>query len=64
MLAELLGGSGVTSVMARGLELGDGIALDAGADYSGIGVDPQSFSVYVVPKPGVASTRRRRGSTR
>jgi zinc protease len=53
VLAELLGGSGITSVMARGLELGDGIALDSGADYSGIGVDPQSFSFYVAPKPGV-----------
>ena len=53
VLAELLGGSGVTSVMARELALGDGIALDAGAYYSDIGVDPQSFSLYVTPKPGV-----------
>ena len=53
MLAELLGGSGITSVMAQELELGDGIAVDAGADYSGLGVDAQSFAVYVVPKPGV-----------
>ena len=53
VLAELLGGSGITSEMAQALELGDGIAVDAGADYSGLGVDAQSFAVYVVPKPGV-----------
>ena len=40
-------------MMAQALELGDGIAVDAGADYSGLGVDAQSFAVYVVPKPGV-----------
>jgi zinc protease len=53
VLAELLG-SGITSVMARELELGDGIATQTGADYSGLGLDPQSFRLYVVPKPGVA----------
>jgi zinc protease len=53
VLAELLGGSEVTSVMARGLTMGYGIAVDAGADYFGTGVDAQSFGLYVVPKPGV-----------
>jgi zinc protease len=52
ILAELLG-SGITSVMAKELELGDGIAVGTGAWYSGLGVDPQSFSFQVAPKPGV-----------
>jgi zinc protease len=53
VLAELLGGSGVTSVMSRTLELEEGVALGSGAWYSDTGVDPQSFTLYVAPKPGV-----------
>jgi zinc protease len=53
LLAELLGGSGVTSVMGRELMMGDGIALGAGTAYSSTGVDPGSFAVYVVPRPGI-----------
>jgi len=53
VLAELLGGSGITSVMARTLELEEGVALGSGAWYSGTSVDPQSFTLYVAPKPGV-----------
>lgn len=52
VLAQVLG-SGITSVMAQELQLAQGIALDAGAYYSDVAVDPQSFGVYVVPKPGV-----------
>lgn len=54
VLAELLGGSGITSVMAQQLVLEEDIALDAGAYYSETALDPQSFGVYVVPKPGVS----------
>ena len=53
VLAELLAGSGVTSVMSRTLELEEGVALGSGAWYSDTGVDPQSFTLYVAPKPGV-----------
>ena len=53
VLAELLGGSAVTSVLGAGLTLGERVALDAGAWYSGLGLDPQSFNLYVVPVPGV-----------
>jgi zinc protease len=53
VLASLLGDSGITSVMSRELELGDGIAVSSGASYGGVGVDPGAFSLYVVPKPGV-----------
>lgn len=54
VLAELLGGSPVTSVMGQDLVLGQAIALDAGAFYSDTGVDAQTFGVYVSPKPGVS----------
>jgi zinc protease len=53
LLSELLGGSSITSVMARELVLGEGIATNSGAGYGDIGVDAQSFGLYVVPKPGV-----------
>ena len=52
MLAGLLGGSQVTSVMARELILAEGIALEVGASYSDTGVDAKSFDLYAVPKPG------------
>lgn len=54
VLAELLGGSGVTSVMAQDLVIGRGLALDAGAYYAETGLDPQTFGVYVSPRPGVS----------
>ena len=54
VLAELLGGPGITSVMAQELQLAEGVAIDAGASYADAGVDPQSFNVYVVPKPDVS----------
>ena len=53
VLAELLG-SGITSVMARELELGDGLAVRTGAHYSGVSVDPQGFYLSVTPKPDVS----------
>ncbi len=54
MLGELLGGSGVTSVMAQDMVIpADGVALDAGAYYSDTGLDPQTFGLYVAPRPGV-----------
>lgn len=53
VLAAVLGGSGITSIMAQQLQLEEGIALDAGAYYADTGLDPQSFGLYVVPKPGI-----------
>jgi zinc protease len=53
VLAALLGGSPVTSVMGRDFLLGEGVAIDAGASYSNTGLDAQTFDLYVVPKPGV-----------
>ena len=55
VLAELLGGSGITSVMAR--ELAARRRRRAGRRAPTIpmsALDPQSFGLYVAPKPGVS----------
>ena len=54
ILAEMLGGSGITSVMGRKLQIEAQLAVATGAFYSGDGLDTQSFGVYVVPKPGLS----------
>jgi len=54
ILAELLGGSGITSVMGKRLQIEEQLAISAGAFYSGSGLDKQSFGVYVVPASGVS----------
>jgi zinc protease len=53
VLADLLGGERVTSIMARDLVGEDGIALAAAASYSGTGLNRQPFALYLVPRPGV-----------
>lgn len=54
ILAELLGGSGITSVLGKELQLEQKIALNAASFYGGVSVDPQTFGVYVVPAPGTS----------
>ncbi len=57
VLAELLGGSGTTSVLARALQFGDNPkAVYASASYDGDTVDSGQFGVYVMPTPGVSLT--------
>lgn len=53
LLADLLGGGGISSLMGRRMQLDEGIALATGAFYSGLSYDPDSFGMYVVPSPGV-----------
>jgi len=53
LLADLLGGGGISSLMGRRLQLDEGIALSTGAFYRGQSYDPNSFGVFVVPRPGV-----------
>ena len=53
LLAEVLGGSGVTSRLGRTLEIEEGIAISAGAFYSGLSLDHTSFGVFAVPAEGV-----------
>jgi len=51
ILAEMLGGSGITSVMGKKLQIEEKIAVSTGAFDSGKGLDQQSFGMYVVPTP-------------
>jgi zinc protease len=54
ILAEVLGGSGTTSVLSRALQFDSQIAVYSGAGYSGVSVDPTTFSLIVVPSAGVS----------
>ena len=54
LLAELLGGNPTTSVFARELQFGQGIATWSAAFYDGTSVDPDTFGVFVMPVPGVS----------
>lgn len=52
--AQVLGGGGVTSRLARRLQLEERIAINVGAFYSGSGIDYGEFGVYGVPAEGVS----------
>ncbi len=55
ILAELLGGSGTTSLFAQALQFGSGPkAVYTSASYNGISVDDGTFSLVGVPMPGVS----------
>jgi zinc protease len=53
MLAQVLGGSGVTSRLSKTLEVEEGVAIGTGAFYSSLSLDPGEFGVYAVPAEGV-----------
>jgi zinc protease len=53
ILAELLGGSGTTSVLARKLQFEQQVAVYSSAFYDGTAVDDALFSLVVVPLPDV-----------
>ena len=53
VLAQLLGGSGPNSILARALEFDRTIAVSTSAFYDGTAYDHSSLSVAVVPAPGV-----------
>ncbi|MDX5349846.1 MAG: insulinase family protein [Paracoccaceae bacterium] len=54
VLAELLGGNGQTSVLARALQFDAQTAVYASAFYDGTTIDDASFGLVVVPAPGVS----------
>jgi len=54
LLAELLGGSGISSVMGRELQLERKIATYTTAWYSSLSLDPNTFGVFAMPTPGVS----------
>jgi zinc protease len=55
VLAELLGGSSTTSVMARALQFGDAPkAVYTSAFYDDMSLDVSSFGLVAVPMPGIS----------
>ncbi|MBL4916963.1 M16 family metallopeptidase [Szabonella alba] len=55
VLAEILGGNGTTSVMARALQFGaEAKALYTAAFYDGNALDSGNFGLIIVPVPGVS----------
>jgi zinc protease len=53
VMSEVLGGSGVTSRLARALQLEDGIAIGTGSYYDSGSLDEGTFTIYGVPAEGV-----------
>lgn len=53
LLAEVLGGSGATSVLGEELQFDSQTALYTAAYYRGVSLDDTSFSLIVVPADGV-----------
>ena len=54
LLAELLGGTGTTSVLARALQFDQKVATYASAFYDGTSLDETTFGLVVVPVPGTS----------
>jgi len=54
ILAELLGGDGQTSHLARALQFDSQTAVYSAAYYDGTAIDDTTFGMIVVPAPGVA----------
>lgn len=54
ILAELLGGSGQTSVFARALQFDTQTAVYSTAFYDGTTIDDATFGVLIVPVPGIS----------
>ncbi len=54
ILAQLLGGSGTTSVLARALQFDTQTAVYSSAFYDGTSIDSATFGLAVVPLPGVS----------
>ena len=52
MLSEILGGSGVTSVLGNKLTIETQQAVHASAFYSGTSLDKTTFGLIIVPTPG------------
>jgi len=51
MLAQLLGGSGITSYLGQELQLKQKVALNISAFYDGVSLDQDTFGLYVLPAP-------------
>lgn len=53
MLAQLLGGSGLTSYLGQELQLKQKVALNISAFYDGVALDRDTFGLFILPAPGV-----------
>jgi zinc protease len=54
VLAELLGGNGQTSVLARALQFDRQVAVYSSAFYDGTSIDDATFGIAVVPAPDIS----------
>jgi zinc protease len=54
MLAQLLGGSGITSYLGQELQLSQKIALNAASFYDGVSLDQDTFGIYLLPTPSTS----------
>jgi len=54
MLAEVLGGDGLNSVLGQKLQLEQKIALNSSAFYDGLSLDKTKFGLFIVPAKGVS----------
>ena len=54
MLAQLLGGSRATSVLAKALEFDQKVATYTSVNYDGVSMDPTTFALVAVPADGVS----------
>ncbi|MEM9850753.1 MAG: pitrilysin family protein [Pseudomonadota bacterium] len=54
MLAYLMGGTGVTSVLGEKLQLEEQVAVFTQAWYDSMSFDPDTFGLYAQPRPGVS----------
>ena len=53
LLAEILGGTGQTSVLGRALQFESNKAVYTSAFYSGVNYDDTTFGMFIVPTPGL-----------
>ncbi|MFA5580995.1 MAG: pitrilysin family protein [Paracoccaceae bacterium] len=53
LLAQVLGGSGATSVLGRKLQFEQQVALHVSASYSGVSLDDTQFGLAIIPAPDV-----------
>ncbi len=54
VLAELFASNEVTSVFGKALQIDEQIAISTGAYYDSNSLDPETFTIYVMPAPGVS----------
>ncbi|SDX49878.1 zinc protease [Litoreibacter albidus] len=54
VLAEILGGTGQTSVLGRALQFESNKAVYTAAYYSGVNYDDTTFGMFMVPAPGLS----------